>query len=318
MMSMGGLLVLFPGALGDFLCFLPALGGLLQRHGGPLTLVCKPELHALLNIPDAILVSIDRHEIADLYADGGEVDASTRALLGDREHAYSWTGSGVPSFAPRLGAITAGSTRVFPFRAMRAGEHASDYYARCAEVGALPCESMLRIDTDWFVDLERSHDLRGRAVLILHPGSGSETKNWTGFGALAQRWRQRFGDRSAVVVLLGPAELEAANRFDDGQALTLRDLSLPQVAGLLNAGCFYVGNDSGISHLAGAVGARGVVLFGSTDPKAWAPRGGRLHLLRAPDICAECGPSIFCTHRLGVEAVERALLDGEADLDRPA
>jgi ADP-heptose:LPS heptosyltransferase len=48
------------------------------------------------------------------------------------------------------------------------------------------------------------------------------------------------------------------------------------VAALLSQADLYLGNDSGISHLAGAVGARGVVLFGPTRPHQWRPLGGNL------------------------------------------
>jgi len=48
----------------------------------------------------------------------------------------------------------------------------------------------------------------------------------------------------------------------------------------------YVGNDSGISHLAGAVGAPTLALFGPSDPLQWAPRGARVTVLRAGVTCA--------------------------------
>jgi heptosyltransferase-3 len=43
----------------------------------------------------------------------------------------------------------------------------------------------------------------------------------------------------------------------------------------------YVGNDSGISHLAAALGRPALVLFGPSNPDLWSPRGARV--LRAPD-----------------------------------
>ena len=130
---MKGILVLFPGALGDFVCFLPTLAGLLQRHGGPLTLVAKPELCALLSLAEATFISIDRREIADLYGDG-EIAKDTRDLLGGRSHAYSWTGAVVPSFATRLAAITTGPTHVFQFRGM--GPEATDVESQFMHVVA--------------------------------------------------------------------------------------------------------------------------------------------------------------------------------------
>jgi len=57
-------------------------------------------------------------------------------------------------------------------------------------------------------------------------------------------------------------------------------LSVWQAAALLSRADLYVGNDSGASHLAGAVGARGVVLFGPTQPQQWRPLGGALSVLQ--------------------------------------
>ena len=50
-----------------------------------------------------------------------------------------------------------------------------------------------------------------------------------------------------------------------------RDWLLPDVAALLAGVALFVGNDSGISHLAAAVGTPGVVLFGPTDARRWRP-----------------------------------------------
>jgi heptosyltransferase III len=62
----------------------------------------------------------------------------------------------------------------------------------------------------------------------------------------------------------------------------LRDLRLPELAVVLSVSCGYVGNDAGITHLAAAVGAPVVALFGPSDPALWAPRGPHVHIVRAP------------------------------------
>jgi ADP-heptose:LPS heptosyltransferase len=58
------------------------------------------------------------------------------------------------------------------------------------------------------------------------------------------------------------------------------DLSLLQVSALLGRATLYLGNDSGVSHLAGAFGACGIVLFGPTQPRKWKPLGGNLSVLQ--------------------------------------
>ncbi|MFQ5667034.1 MAG: glycosyltransferase family 9 protein [Candidatus Binatia bacterium] len=299
-------LVLFPGALGDFICFLPTLVGLRQRHRGALLLVARPSLLALLRSPDVTTTSIDRREIADLFVPGTSVAAGTRELLSGFAQVYSWTGFGNAELAPRAARVTGGQIRVYPFRGMRAGEHAVDYYARCAGLVVRPlAAAAIRTDSAWTSErLPLSRELDGRDVLVVHPGSGSRRKNWQGFSAAIQSWQAHRG--GLVVLLHGPAETEHDVGVD-ARTVRLHDLSLPQVAGLLRRSTLYLGNDSGVSHLAGALGARGVVIFGPTDPAAWAPRGRGLRVVSAPTPCARCRPDVFCIHRLPVQTVIDAL-----------
>jgi heptosyltransferase-2 len=56
---------------------------------------------------------------------------------------------------------------------------------------------------------------------------------------------------------------------------------LRDVLTLLHLSRFYVGNDSGITHLA-ARATRMLAIFGPTDPAQWAPIGARVKVLRAP------------------------------------
>jgi ADP-heptose:LPS heptosyltransferase len=131
--------------------------------------------------------------------------------------------------------------------------------------------------------------IRGTFAAI-HPGSGSPRKNWPldRFVEIAHCLRQE--GRRQVVWLAGPAEAERGTLAPLGRRETvLADLALEQVAGVLAAADLYVGNDSGITHLAAAVRRHDgrptptVALFGPTDPRAWAPRGPHVRILRSHD-----------------------------------
>ena len=299
-------LVFFPGALGDLLCFLPALLGLRARHRGTLALVASPSLLDLLVLPAVERVSIDRREVADLFSPAAPVAMATRAVFGGCARAYSWTGSGDAVFARRLADATGGLVSVFAFRGMLPGEHAAAYYARC--VGVAPCKPSaehIQQDDTWLGRLDETQRiLVAQGGLVVHPGSGSRAKNWCGHLELVRRWRRRHGQR--VTVLCGPAEAHIGARVPPA-AHVLRGLSLAQVAALLRVAALYVGNDSGISHLAGVLGVRGAVLFGPSDPSVWAPPGGTLQVLRGAAGCPTCTPDRFCVHRLRVGAVVDAL-----------
>lgn len=297
-------IVLFPGALGDFICFLPALAALQARHDGHLLLVTNPALRELVRLPRTATASIDRREIADLFVSDRPAGPETRKLFAGFRSVYSWTGFGNPDVSLRLAAVTGGQVNIYRFRGMDTGEHAVEYYARCVGVAPrLSIGSFFADDAEWFKTFERQHQI-ANSFVVVHPGSGSAKKNWQGFEAIVRRYHEQDGN--TVVLLQGPAEMERA-RPDYGADVTLDGLSLPRVAALLRRSGFYIGNDSGVSHLAGAVGAHGLVLFGPTDPTTWAPQSDRLQILYAPEPCSRCGNDLFCLHRLPAERVLSAL-----------
>ena len=132
--------------------------------------------------------------------------------------------------------------------------------------------------------------LRGLAVpaVALHPGSGSERKNWPverwielGDGFLAAESSKRS---AALIVISGEADtdqtaqLEA--RWKNERVLFAKNLPLPRLAAVLEQTIF-IGHDSGISHLAAASGAECILLFGPTDPEIWAPQNANVRVIRA-------------------------------------
>jgi ADP-heptose:LPS heptosyltransferase len=80
---------------------------------------------------------------------------------------------------------------------------------------------------------------------------------------------------------------------------------LGQLAALIAASDLYVGNDSGVSHLAAAVRVRTIALFGPSDIEQWAPRGTRVTIVRNPVYCSPCETSAMknCPHRCCLTAL---------------
>ena len=300
--------VFFPGALGDFLCFLPTLRALRDRHAGQLLLIGTSALLELVEIPALATASIDRREIADLFSVGQPTAPATKSLLGGFDYVYSWTGFGDADFRHRLSAVSGGRVAVFPFRGMRPAEHAVEYYARCVGTAPLPLDATcIRRDQQWCAAFRGRYQFGDHRLFVLHPGSGSANKNWAGFDGVIRHWRQHHTD--AIVVVHGPAETHTPAQCEPG-VIAVDGLTLPQVAALLHDVPLYLGNDSGISHLAAAVGARGVVVFGPSDPTVWAPRSTRLRVVHAPAPCGKCPASDFCVHRLPAESVV-GVLEGQ-------
>ena len=101
------------------------------------------------------------------------------------------------------------------------------------------------------------------SLIAIHPGSGSTKKNWP-----IEHWRELGG------ILL-----------DEGAELLLicGEADHAQLAAVLERCALFLGHDSGISHLAAAVGARCVLLFGATDPAVWAPVNPRVTVIEAEE-----------------------------------
>jgi len=114
--------------------------------------------------------------------------------------------------------------------------------------------------------------------ILVHVGSGSSAKNWP-----AEQFAEtiRLSGRP-VRLIVGEADTSPAEAVETclGHSLPrLTNVPLEELAARL-AGCqAYVGNDSGVSPLAGLCGAHSGVLFGPTSPKVWRPVGPRVHVM---------------------------------------
>lgn len=120
----------------------------------------------------------------------------------------------------------------------------------------------------------RAAGFRGsEAVAIVHPTAAFETKQWAieNFA----RVTEELGARGFVpVVVVAPNEKQMAQTLVDkssARCVVLNDLTLPEVTALGSRARLFVGNDSGIAHIAAATGAPCVVIFGSSNRNHWRP-----------------------------------------------
>ncbi len=161
--------------------------------------------------------------------------------------------------------------------------HASRWFAGAVrELGIPDPETPLpRLEMRAHEAEEMAHQLPER-FLTIHPASGSPSKNWPAerFAALADA----LAPGAPFALIEGPADAEACRRVRARapRAFVVRDQPARVVGALVSLAGLYVGNDSGISHLAAAVGAPTLALFGPTDPDVWGPVGSRSRTLRAP------------------------------------
>jgi heptosyltransferase-2 len=129
-------------------------------------------------------------------------------------------------------------------------------------------------------------------LIALHPGSGSAKKNWP-----LEKWlalgEALFASEanSRLLVIGGEADHVAltvlASAWKNRPVLFAENLPLPHVAAILERASLFIGHDSGISHIAAAVGVPCVLMFGPTDPDVWAPVNSKVRVLHAPDGALE-------------------------------
>ncbi|MFA6223726.1 MAG: glycosyltransferase family 9 protein [Desulfomonilaceae bacterium] len=114
-------------------------------------------------------------------------------------------------------------------------------------------------------------------ILWAHPGSGSAKKNvpLSVFRSLSKRLRETTG--CEIVVTLGEADEELKREKEwelwiaESRPVVLENRSLKQICDLMSHSGFFMGNDSGMSHLAAALGIFSIIFYVSTDPAQWGP-----------------------------------------------
>lgn len=245
-------LVIRPGAIGDCILSLPAIEHLRAEY---LEVWIPSHSAPLVRFADAVrplaATGLDRLGIPDRAP-----PAETLSRLAEFDQIISWYGAANEDFRSAVAGLPFQFLAALPDE--RAGVHAADFFlgqvgGRGPAVPRIACAS------------------GAGGYAVIHPFAGSARKRWP-----LERYRElarRLEARLPVRWCAGPEDqLEGAVRFDD----------LYELACWLAGASLYVGNDSGITHLAAAAGAPVVALFGPTDPAVWAPRGPRVRLLATP------------------------------------
>jgi heptosyltransferase-3 len=284
------ILVLRGGALGDFILTLPAIK--LLRDAFPqahLEILGYQHVIALAEkrfYADAIR-SIEYGALAGFFAKDAALSPELAAHFGSFDLVLSYLFDPDAIFETNL--KRCGTKRFIAGPAKLTGnEHAAQQLAQPLERLGLRLENRAAKIYLSEGDRELARGFlrdAGQPFIALHPGSGSETKNWP-----IQNWIE-FGkfflaqDRN-ILVVSGEADEERVrvleSTWDPERVQFAKHLPLPQVAALLENSTF-VGHDSGISHLAAAVGARCILLFGPTDPVIWAPANASVTVLQTSE-----------------------------------
>ncbi len=277
-------LIIRPGALGDTLMLLPAL----------LDLTGKAKITFVGRQPGLGILKDYVHSAMDLEGPGWH------RLFTEKADAH---GLPVPEadlvvafFADRNGTILNNLNRYLPhtpaylfpsFPSEQEQVHVARYLAGCLRSAGLP------VDPDRAIRAFLSSGLPQKAPpasqkdkIVFHPGSGDPRKNhppdlWLD---LIGRLGQAIDFQGAgSIILLGPAEESIVSLFQKGllpaKADIIFSLDRDTLVRILRGAILYVGQDSGITHLAAMLGAPTIALFKETNEHQWRPLGPRVRLI---------------------------------------
>jgi heptosyltransferase III len=295
---MDSFIIIHTGGLGDFLQIFPVLAALRSRcPASRVTLVGHPERAALAlagGLVDEVL-DFETCGLHRLFApDAREADVPA----GLRRARTILNFIPAPELSANLARLTSAWTiDAVSFPAPGACRHAAAQfvYDQVAEPLGLPPRAALpelRLPPDCPARTALAARFPEAArALAIHPGSGSPTKNWP-LERFVEVSRLQAARGAPTLWLLGPAELEQpafAPLARADQALALAPLG--DVAALLSLVRGYLGNDSGVTHLAAALGRPTVALFGPTDRAVWAPRGPHVRVIACAGGLADLWPT---------------------------
>jgi heptosyltransferase-3 len=248
-------LLIRPGAIGDCILSLP----ILQHLATEFTEVWIPSaVVPLIRFADAVRplasTGIDLVGVGDLT-----MPQQLKSKLQSFDSIISWYGTSRPEFRNVLENLGVECHFHPALPGKNTSGHVTNFFAR--QVGA-PQGLVPHIDVEPYAP---------RHAIVIHPFSGSPLKNWR-----LNSYRELAAElRLPIEWTAGPEEeLSEAIRF----------ASLAELGSWIRAATLYIGNDSGITHLAAAVGVPTLALFGSLSRPTWVPRGDNVTVLQSTSL----------------------------------
>ncbi len=282
---MNRILVIRGGAIGDFILTLPAMKALRDAHPNTrIEILGYTHIAALAEkrfYAEAVR-SIEYGALSSFFARNPELPAELREYFGSFDLILSYLYDPDQIFENNL--------RQCGARRILAGPAKIDNHAHATRQLARPITELGIPVSDFAAKIYPSPQDRQFAdeflrdcphpIIAIHPGSGSEKKNWP-----LENWiALGHSLPGSLIVVSGEADEERIAKlkceWKDRHVRFAENLALPKLGALLERTVF-LGHDSGISHLAAAAGARCVLLFGPTDPEVWAPLSENVQIIRA-------------------------------------
>jgi ADP-heptose:LPS heptosyltransferase len=299
--------ILHPGAIGDCVLTLPLAVSIKKTCGlDRLDFIGNTEYIGFYPDRTCIdrIISVESIPLHRFFGDSSDFFLDDKDRLADAfsgyEQVVSFLGFGHPHFEANL-LFTVHCTHSADVTVLPAkmpdpySGHITDFYLHCFQqenqlpewvVPNAPVITAVPSDYPAGMDIVEKAVLNPDAPLVvIHPGSGSPGKCWhiDNFLPVSAALKK---EGVQVLFLIGPAEAE---RFSNeslarirSQEAVLEGLSLTQVLQVLTQADVFLGNDSGIGHLAGAMGKKTIVLFGPSNHIHYRPLGPSVAILTPP------------------------------------
>ncbi|MFM8471179.1 MAG: glycosyltransferase family 9 protein [Limisphaerales bacterium] len=296
MRSKGKILVIRGGAIGDFILTLPVLAALRRQFpDAHLEVLGYPHIASLAlhgGLADAVR-PVEARALAGFFADMGDLDDTTGRYFSGFHIILSYLYDPDGFFAENVKACSKAQFIQGPHRPDETKPvHTTDVLLK-------PLERLAIFDADPVPRLSFTAPALTAPVLAVHPGSGSEKKNWP-----AAHWAKFLahimsGTDWHVLLIGGEAEgsrlAELMAPLPSSRVRVLQSQPLPELAQSLRTCLGFVGHDSGITHLAAAVGLPGLALWAGTNEAVWHPRSPAFRVLRNSDGIAHLSPETVFT-----------------------
>lgn len=296
----GRILVIRGGAIGDFILTLPAIAAL--RHAFPethLELLAYPRVAALAQAAGLVdaFRSIESGSLARFFARNAPLDPGWMAYFESFHLVISYLYDPDDLFKSSVGR----SSKAQFIQAQHRPDESQNIHA--TTVFLKPLEQLAIFDADPIPrlslptgELQRTlseiskpspANSNNGSWLAIHPGSGSHKKNWP-----EDQWLALLRSlRPANLLLIGgEAEAGRLDRFERAlcqnpappRIVLAQNLPLADLARLLAQTHHFIGHDSGITHLAAALGIKVLVLWGPSRAEIWRPLGPLIQVLPSP------------------------------------
>jgi heptosyltransferase-3 len=280
-MSKGRILVIRGGAIGDFILTLPALAALRQQFPkAHLEVLGYPHIVQLALAGGLVdrVQAIEARALAGFFARNGELSEGLRDYFSDFSIIVSYLYDPDEIFKTNMARCTFGQFIVGPHRPSESERiHATRVFLK-------PLERLAIFDADPIPRLSINSQPSTLNSIALHPGSGSERKNWPETNWVELIARLLNGTNFNLLLIGGEAEGERLQRLaaalPPARCAVAKSLPLAELAVRLQSCVAFVGHDSGITHLAAALGLPTLALWADTVEEVWRPQGERITIVR--------------------------------------